>query len=244
RIRRNVASRACTRAMPVTTSPRSPSQASEYSSALIATRAFARRFSILRPVVAEAKYTRPPSTTGQTGTTWGVPRASAVATWTIRCRPRNSRCAFRSRMPGRPGADRLPLAEQLAVDLDLRGRPGGGQPRLPEPGPLVPQQPRLELAPRLLEPRRGPLPLEQLHDVESARPLDRPARGAVREREGDRAQGLPERAVGERLRPRERPDLPVGGALPRERARLLALADRGQQRLGPLPGSRLRLLAP
>src|SRR6185503_18701949 len=142
------------------------------------------------------------STTRHTGTTWGMPRASAVATCATRWRARKSAWARRSRIAG---AARLALGQELAVDLDLRARAGGSEPRLPEPRALLAHEPRLDVGPR-----RGeaggvrPLAAEELDDIEPAGTFDRPAHAALAQRERDGTEHLAQRAVAERLGPGER----------------------------------------
>src|SRR5262249_12092444 len=131
RARRKRGPRAWMVGVPATITPRRPSQASLYSSATTVTRGVARRLRILRASSPLPNQSRPPSTTAQTGTTWGRPPASAVATRTTRASARNSAWAFLSRMAGRswrrPAASRgrRPPAVLGTATSSARAGPSG-----------------------------------------------------------------------------------------------------------------------
>src|SRR5438105_1880348 len=227
-MRRKRGPRLTSAAVPWTITPRRWLHASVYASTATATRGLASRFRALPAALPDPKQILPSSSTWQTGTTCGRPRASAVATRHTRSRRMNSATVLVSRT-GSPARGRP------AGELDLRLLARRQQPALPGVVALRLEQLAGDLLAVLRELQRiGADTLEGLQDVvpqgrldgiahlprrRPERRLRRLGRQAVRRRRpGEEGRGarLVPLLLGQRLQVAAAPRLGGEGARPRE----------------------------
>src|SRR6266403_3124679 len=194
-MRRKRGPRLTSAAVPWTITPRRWLHASVYASTATATRGLASRFRTLPAALPDPKQILPSSSTWQTGTTCGRPRASAVATRHTRSRRTNSATVLVSRTGS-------PARRRPAGELDLRLLARRHYPALPGVVALRLEQLAGDLLAVLRELHRiGGDTLEGLHHVVRERRLDGIAH-LSRRRPERRLRRLGRQAV-RRLRPGE-----------------------------------------